>query len=313
MKEFDLIEHYFNQHTRKRADVILGIGDDAALLKPPANHYMAVSTDSLIDSIHFMSAQIPPDDLGYRTLAVSLSDMAAMGAEPAWVMLSIQLAQVDPNWLALFSKGFFELIEAYQLQLVGGNMSSGPLSITTQITGFLPIGTGVKRSGAKIGDLIYVTGPLGDAGLALHLIKQNHPVTSDLLSSLYRPLPKVEAGLFLRSLASAMIDISDGLVADLKHILNQSKVGATLWIEKLPLSYSMKSHMGSLPEAYEFALSSGDDYELCFTIPPTQRSALEARLPNATCIGIIHSAQELNLTYQKKTFHLKKQGYQHFS
>lgn len=315
MNEFDLIHRYFNRPTQKRGDVVLGIGDDAAILQPPANTCIAVSIDCLVENIHFLP-DIPPRDLGYRSLAVSLSDMAAMGALPAWVVLSLNLPKINPDWLDHFSTGFFELMDEYELQLVGGNTTEGPLAITSQVMGFLPKETGVKRSGAKPGDRIYVTGTLGDAGLALHLIKQQQAVSSYLLSRFHRPTPRVQAGLLLRSYANAMIDISDGLAADLQHILEESGVGARLWAEQLPLSKEMqetvKQLTGSLSFAYELALSSGDDFELCFTLPPSKEAECLTQLPGCTCIGVIESSPGLKITYENQPFVLKKWGYQHF-
>lgn len=311
MKEDDLINRYFKRKTRERADVFLGIGDDAALLRPPENMLIAISTDSLVENIHFTSS-ISPRDLGYRALAVNLSDLAAMGALPAWTMLSLVLPKIDPDWLENFSDGFLELANEYSLQLVGGNISAGPLSITVQIMGFIPekVG-GIKRSGAKPGDHIYVTGTLGDAGLALYLIKHQQSVSNYLLTRFHHPTPRIEEGLFLRSKANAMIDISDGLAKDLANILEQSNVGGTLWVEQLPLSLDMKSTIKNLSKplnfAYELALFSGDDYELCFTAPKDL-----GPFPNSTCIGMIESSRGLKLTYKNQPFVSEKQGYEHF-
>lgn len=315
MKEFDLIDRYFNRRSQNRDGVVLGIGDDSALLKPPANTYLAVSTDTLVEGIHF-TPDIPAKDLGYRSLAVSLSDMAAMGAEAAWVMLSLNLPEVQPVWLEDFSDGFFELMDKYDLQLVGGNTTSGPLSVTTHVTGFIPPEMEIKRSGARPGDLIYVTGTLGDAALALYLMKQQESVSSYLLSRYHRPTPRVETGLFLRAKANAMIDISDGLAGDLNHILEQSHVGAKIWVEKLPLSTEMKETVqrltGSLSLAFELALAGGDDYELCFTISPSNEAEYLKNHPGCTCIGVVESVPGLKLTCQDQPFVLKKWGYQHF-
>lgn len=319
MKEFDLIENYFSKYASKRKDVLLGIGDDCALLKVPEHQVLAVTIDTLVEGVHFFN-NTPAEFIGYKALAVSLSDLAAMGAKPAWVTLALTLSQVDESWLENFCKGFYALIERFSLQLVGGNISSGALSITTQLHGFLPEGKALRRDGAKIGDLIYVTGCLGDAGLALQLVKRaggkiNHNTPVDLLQRLYHPQPRIKEGMSLLEIANSAIDISDGLAADLGHILERSKVGAMICVDELPLSLWLRQKT-SLSEAINLALSAGDDYELCFTIDPKFRANLEEIAANFECkiteIGII--TRELGLKIKHKNGQvcgLVGKGYEH--
>lgn len=298
MNEFQLIDHFFSRHQTKRKDVILGIGDDAALLQPPAGQVLAISTDTLVADIHFF-ADAAPKEIGYRSLAVNLSDLAAMGAEPAWVMLSITLPNADEKWLQDFSQGFFQLIDQYNLQLVGGDTTKGPLSITVQVIGFVPPDKALKRNGAKPGDKVYVTGTLGDAGLALQSKKS------------YAPIPRVQIGLALRGIATSCIDISDGLAADLNHILAASHVAAQIIVDDLPLSAELKK----LPpkEAWSLALSAGDDYQLCFTVPPQHESQLKNVNDQIKYIGVIEQGSGLQLKQRNgQIFMLEKTGFKHF-
>ncbi len=311
--EFDLIDHYFAKRAGQRADVILGIGDDCALLKAPTDQILAVSTDTLVAGVHF-PLNTSPKALGHKSLAVSLSDLAAMGAEPAWVLLSLTLLQADDVWLTAFADGFFALLEYYSMQLIGGNTTQGPLSITTQVFGFLPPGKALRRDGAKPGDFIYVTGNLGDAGLALRWLKQESPFAS-IRQRLDEPTPRVKEGIALREIASSAIDISDGLAADLGHILDRSQVGARVYVERLPLSSALKQL--PLAEAWRLATTAGDDYELCFTVPPSSRTQLEstfARLGfHYYCIGTIEKEPGLRLVYDDdKPFKIDIKGYEHF-
>lgn len=317
MDEFTLIARYFQSHRSKRTDVVLGIGDDCALLQPPADQLLAVTTDTQSEGSHFF-AHTSPFAIGYRALAVSLSDLAAMGAQPAWALLSLSLPKADPVWLEAFSAGFFRLLDQYGMQLVGGNTTRGPLSVTTQVTGFIPSQQALCRSGAKPGDGIYVTGSLGGAGLAVlslagkvKLSALDHP---SLLSRFELPEPRVEAGMALRRIASSAIDISDGLAADLGHILQQSGgLGAKLELASLPL-FPLLKQLPS-PTAWELALSAGDDYELCFTVPPSQEPALAKALRAADYhrIGVIEAQPGLRC-YQPdgELFPMTRQGFQHF-
>lgn len=305
--------HYLASQAGKREDVELGIGDDAALLISPPHQRLVITTDTLNVGIHF-PATTPAADVGYKSLAVNLSDLAAMGAEPAWALLSLTLPEASENWLKAFSRGFFELMKQFNLQLVGGDTNRGTaLSITVQAIGFVPSDCVLTRGNAQVGDFIYVTGTLGDAGFAL---KKLSSVSKIMLRRLNRPTPRVGAGLKLRNIAHAAIDLSDGLVKDLSHILQASQVGATIWLEDLPLSAELRREL-PLNQAWQFALSAGDDYELCFTAPPSAEQQLEAAFKKLdchyTCIGKIE--QRLGLRLQSKqnlSFKLETTGYEHF-
>lgn len=316
LTEFDLIKTYFKHSDNKRADVIVGLGDDAAILKIPENQQLVVSIDTLVSGVHFFS-DANPYDIGYKSLAVNLSDLAAMGAEPAWVTLALTLPEANPTWLAEFSRGFFSLIEKYQLQLIGGDTTRGLLSITVQVHGFVPSGKALLRSGAKPGDKIYVSGSLGDAGYALQLLKAaKSNISLTLLQRLLQPEPRLELGLLLRDVASAAIDVSDGLIADLGHILTNSQVGATVWVDELPLSSSLLSHM-NLESALPYALAAGDDYELCFCVSPeyekqVQQIAVQANC-TCTCVGVIEVNLGLRLLHNDySSYQLVQHGFQHF-
>ncbi|MDI1352139.1 MAG: thiamine-phosphate kinase [bacterium] len=240
MNEFELITHFFaNQHQPHRQDVVMGIGDDCAIVEVPQGQQLLVSMDTLVSGVHF-PITTTPYDIGYKALAVNLSDLAAMGANPAWITLALTLPTADQQWLSSFKEGFFGLAKQFQVVLIGGDTTRGPLALTVQAHGFVPHGQAITRQNAQPGDLIYVTNTLGDAGLALkHL---NHEVnipsqfTELLLNRLNRPMPRVKEGLLLRNYATAMIDLSDGLISDLGHILKKSGVGALIHLDKIPLS-----------------------------------------------------------------------------
>ena len=279
LSEFSLIQQYFQQLTASRDDVLLGIGDDCALLQCPAEHVIAVSIDTLVENIHFF-ADVAPEHLGYKSLAVGLSDLAAMGAQPAWFTLALTLPEVNEHWLKSFSQGLAKLAKKHNIQLVGGDTTRGPLTISIQVHGFVPADKALRRSGAQVGDMIYVTGTLGDAGAALQLqLQQWNNVVLNVEDKRYLrqrlelPTPRLEVGQQLAGLASSAIDISDGLLADLGHILDKSGVGARLDLARLPLSLAMSKVDRKVAE--QFALQSGDDYELCFTVPPQYFSQME--------------------------------------
>lgn len=272
MSEFDLIRDYFARVGPERADVALSVGDDCALLRVPPGMELAVSIDTLVAGVHFFP-ECEPESLGHKCLAVGLSDLAAMGAEPAWATLALTLPQADRHWLGRFARGFGRLATEYGVQLVGGDITRGPLTISVQVHGFVAEGNGIRRSGAQPGDLIYVSGTLGDAGLALRQLQAGEQVLHDLRRRLERPTPRVALGLALRGLASAMIDVSDGLAPDLGHILEASGTGAELRLAELPLSPEVALCTREAPD-WALPLGSGDDYELCFTVP----EALAGRL-----------------------------------
>ena len=292
MNEFSIIQRYFEQLSADRDDVLLGIGDDCALLQCPAAHVVAVSIDTLVEGIHFF-ADVAPETLGHKSLAVGLSDLAAMGAIPAWFTLALTLPEVNEPWLQGFSQGLATLAQQHHIQLVGGDTTRGPLTISIQVHGFVKADQALRRSGAKCGDMIYVTGSLGDAGAALQLqLNQwdgqqlNDEDKTYLQQRLEQPTPRNNIGQRLVDLASSAIDISDGLVADLGHILDKSHVGARLDLSKLPLSSALAKV--SRQDAVQLALHSGDDYELCFTVPPQHFARMEQQFQGqCTRIGMI--------------------------
>ena len=285
MSEFDLIRTYFSDLTPHRADVALGIGDDAALVSVPPGQQLAVSVDTLVSGVHFLPS-VSPRALGHKALAVNLSDLAAMGAEPAWVTLALTLPSADRDWLAEFAEGFSSLALRYDVALIGGDTTRGPLSLSVQVQGLVPEGEALRRAGARVGDGVYVTGTLGDAALCLKLMQSqagSERMIETLRTRLERPQPRVEAGLGLRGLASSAIEISDGLLADLGHILGASGVGATLELGRLPLSGIYADWMTQGGD-WSPALTGGDDYELCFTAcdearPQIDHLAAELDLP----------------------------------
>ncbi|HEY3643696.1 MAG TPA: thiamine-phosphate kinase [Gammaproteobacteria bacterium] len=316
MQEFDIIRRFFADRAETRGDVTLGIGDDAALLKVPPGSELAVSTDSLVAGIHF-PADLPADAVGHRALASNLSDLAAMGAPPAWVLMALTLPEPDEAWLEGFSRGFFALAKRHSVALVGGNMARGPLNITLTVHGHVPEGRALTRSGAQVGDLVYVTGHPGDAAAGLKLLQAG---SADMRHACVRrfayPEPRILEGQALRGLASAAIDVSDGLLADLGHLLEVRGFGAKLSLERLPLSKELLGLHGQ-EEAWKLALTGGDDYELCFTVHPAQAAAVEARLAEAgcpaACIGAIESTPGIHCVDRRGRVHdYPRAGHRHF-
>lgn len=286
--EFDLIRQHF---TRPTAHTTLGVGDDAALLKVDAGHELAVSVDMLVAGTHFLT-DTDPRQLGWKALAVNVSDLAAMGAQPKWATLALSLPTADEDWIAAFAAGFFACAETFDIDLVGGDTTRGPLCISVQIMGQTPVGQALRRSGAQIGDDIWVSGHLGDAALALNHLLGKHPLTdgelAQVLPALLQPQPRVALGLALRNVARSAIDISDGLLADLGHILHASGLGAELQLQDVPRSAILQRYMSD-PTVLDMLLAGGDDYELCFTASPTARErimqiAAESGLA-LSCIG----------------------------
>jgi len=271
LSEFQLIQQYFSDLTQVREDVVLGIGDDCALLTPPAGKQLAVTMDTLVAGRHFLP-DVDPESLGYKSLAVNLSDLAAMGAEPAWATLALTLPDVDEQWLASFTKGFSLLATKYGVQLVGGDTTRGPLSISIQVQGFVEADMALRRDGAHPGDLIYVTGQLGLAALELSLLQQQQLDWPS--EALDKPRPRVKEGMALVGIASAAIDISDGLLADLGHICEASGTGARIQCISLPVDPRVRQHVQTVQD-WSLPLSGGDDYELCFAIPSSCRQQLE--------------------------------------
>ncbi|QOV69797.1 thiamine-phosphate kinase [Citrobacter sp. BDA59-3] len=319
--EFSLIARYFDRVTSSRRDVDTGIGDDCALLNVPEKQTLAISTDTLVSGIHFLP-DIEPADLAYKALAVNISDLAAMGADPAWLTLALTLPNVDEDWLKAFSDSLFEQLNYYDMQLIGGDTTRGPLSMTLGIHGYVPAGRALKRSGAKPGDWIYVTGTPGDSAAGLAILQKQLQVADVqdakyLLQRHLRPVPRVLHGQAMRNLASSAIDLSDGLISDLGHILKASGCGARVDLNALPYSQAMLRHVDA-EQALRWALSGGEDYELCFTVPEINRGALEVAVGHlgvpVTCIGQMSADVEgLNFTREGKTVTLDWKGYDHFA
>lgn len=320
--EFSLIDKYFKDRGIIRDDVTLAIGDDAAITNVPAGYQLITAVDTLVDGVHF-----PRDsqafDIGHKALAVNLSDMAAMGAEPAWATLALTMPQVDELWLQQFCDGFFKLAKAFNVQLVGGDTTQGPLSVTVQLMGLVPQGEALKRNGAQPGDRIFVSGTVGDAAVGLHIHQQKLSLPNlteeqqqTLLTRLHRPVPRVELGIALCNVASSVIDISDGLFADLNHILEASQVGATVHLEQVPISETLQA-LGNSVDQYAYALGGGDDYELCFTVPETRVEELlkiQQRLTiKVSEIGVVEKNYGLRLLNKGVETEPPIKGFEHFS
>jgi thiamine-monophosphate kinase len=282
LNEFELIDRYFRELGASRSDVLLGVGDDAALLECAAGRRLVAAADTLVDGVHFPAGS-PAASVGHRALAVNLSDMAAMGAEPAWALLALTLPRPDERWLEGFSSGFAALANQFGVALVGGDTTSGPLCITVQILGFVEGGMALKRSGGSAGDVLLVSGTPGDAaaGLALEqsrLEVGDARIDRELRDRFLFPSPRVALGRRLRDYATACIDVSDGLLADAGKLARASGCGAVLDYDQLPLSSALVSAVG--PEnARELALTGGDDYELLFSVPPARLDSLLNDLP----------------------------------
>ena len=276
LSEFELIRKYFSKSTSRSSGIIRGIGDDAAVVSVPHGMELVISMDTLIPGVHFPATCLP-QDIGYKALAVNLSDMAAMGAEPRWITMALTMPENDETWLGKFMDGFDELAQQFGLDLIGGDLTRGPLSITIQVHGLNVTGKSIYRNGAQAGDLIFVSGTLGDAGIALRLLENNTLVENKqheyLMKRLNRPVPRINLGLALRGIASSAIDISDGILADLEHILVASQKGATVRVDRLPLSTELKDY--HTDNILDIALTSGDDYELCFTVAPEHRTRID--------------------------------------
>lgn len=277
VSEFDLISRYFKRLPAADGLTTLGVGDDCALLRPTPGMQMAISTDMLVEGRHFF-AGADPLALGHKSLAVNLSDLAAMGAKPVAFTLAFALPEANEDWLSAFSKGLFALADEHRCELIGGDTTRGPLNISITVFGEVPHTEALRRSAARPGDDIWVSGTLGDARLALagylQEVALDHTALATAGTRMHTPTPRVALGLALRGVARAAIDISDGLAGDLQHILTLSDVGATLDIDALPAGPILSQQPAALQR--QFTLCGGDDYELCFTAPPSQRDAVLA-------------------------------------
>ncbi len=317
MDEFALIRKYFQGLTTAPEDVTLGIGDDCAVLRPAAGEELAVTTDTLVSGRHFDPAA-RAEDIGWKSLAVSLSDLAAMGARPRWFVLALTLPQADPAWLERFAQGLKAAADKHGIALVGGDTTSGPLSITITALGTLPAGKALRRSCAKPGALVCVTGPLGDAARALQLglatqCARFDPDREFLKTRLNHPVPRLDAGHRLRGLAHAAIDLSDGLAGDLRHILEESWVGAEIETERLPRSEAFQ-RLAPAESCLQLQAAGGDDYELCVCIPPDTLAEARRRLDvPLTEIGRILREPGLRwLDARGERLGVDLRGYNHF-
>lgn len=311
MDEFALIRHYFHALGAQRADVLLGIGDDCALLHPPGDEVLAVSTDTLIAGRHF-PLNTAAADIGWKALAVNLSDLAAMGATPRWFTLALSLPMVDQAWLAEFARGLAELAQQSGIALVGGDTTRGALSLTLTVIGSVPAAQALRRDGARVGDLVCITGTLGDAALALRDLELAD-CPAELRQRLNRPQPRVSAGLALRGRAHAAIDLSDGLAGDLLHVLSASGVGAQLRADLLPMSPIFAART-TAADRLALQAQCGDDYELCVCLPPDAVAEVSSRLDvPLSVIGRITAQPGLRITSADGvTIPLSPHGYRHF-
>lgn len=319
--EFSTIHRYFN---RQPQAVDLGIGDDGALLRVSEGHQLVVSTDMLVAGTHFFH-DADAYAVGWKALAVNVSDMAAMGASARWATLALALPAVHDAWLAGFSAGFFDCAQSFGVALIGGDTTHGPLNISVTIMGEVPTGQALRRDGAQVGDEIWVSGHLGDAALALAGLYEKHPLQADALTMLRKkletPQPRTALGLALRGVANSAIDVSDGLAADLSHILHASRVDAQIHWSRIPRSQTFTHHVPP-NEVHEMALAGGDDYELCFTAPAARHEQirlLSVKLDVPLhCVGNIlpraGEASQLTIVGENhQPIALSKKGYNHFA
>lgn len=315
--EFELIRRFF---TRPAPGAVLGVGDDAALLRPTAGMELAVTTDMLLVGRHFL-VDADPHLLGHKALAVNLSDLAAMGATPRWATLALALPQADEDWLEAFSRGFLELAARFAVDLVGGDTTRGPLNISVTLLGEVPAGQALRRDGARVGDDIWVSGQLGGAALGLcHLqaeVSLDPEEARSCLARLHGPQPRVDLGLALRGLARGGIDISDGFAADLGHVLARSGVGAEVLCSRLPAHAAVLARLDDAL-ARQCLLAGGDDYELCFTAPAGSRQEVHAAATRAGVgvrrVGRITMAPGLRILDDAgRALDLASPGYDHFA
>lgn len=323
MAEFSLIERFCQNIGASHSSTTIGIGDDAAVLHVPADRELVVSVDTLVEGVHFFS-ELTPERLAYKLAAVNLSDMAAMGAEPKWATLALTLPRIDTAWLGAFSQALDRICRRFDVQLVGGDTTQGFLTLSMQIMGLVERGTALTRAGARLGESVYVSGVMGDAALALASIQGRAAISDGGLElirpALDRPIPQIELGRSLSGLASACIDVSDGLVADLGHIASMSQVSINIELEKLPLSQTYRNYLQD-KGSWDYALSGGDDYQLAFTVAADKQKAVQ-QLANKleiplTKIGITttRAKQPVSLTHNGKPYQIRHGGggYQHFS
>jgi len=319
ISEFALIERYFRKAGAMRSDVQLGVGDDAALLQSPPGSQLVAAIDTLNEGVHFPHGSAPAS-IGHRVLAVNLSDLAAMGARPAWALLALSLPKVEEHWLEEFTGGLCALARSHDVALVGGDTTSGPLSVTIQILGHVAKSTAMLRSGGNPGDKVFVSGTPGDAaaGLAIEQskLKASDEVERYLRKRFLYPSPRLALGDCLRSYATACIDVSDGLLGDAGKLARASGCGVELVLDDLPVSQELVSAVGE-QRARELALTGGDDYELCFTVRPSAVERLRHNLPperwGYCCIGTLRDATGSVVTSGGSVIEISHSGYDHFA
>lgn len=317
MDEFQAIEKFFRKPTTDPR-ILLGIGDDAAIIRPTPGDDLVVTTDTLVNNVHFRM-DWSPEIIARRVLNVNVSDVVAMGAVPCWAILAITMPDMDEEWLSRFANSFHRLLQSYNMQLIGGDTTKGPLSVTLTVHGVVERGRAVCRNGARNNDYIYVSGSLGAAALAVKMLEEKTEFSDKqekiLLNTLFDPQPRVDLIPLLQQFASAAIDISDGLAADLGHICQQSNCRALVRLSDIPVHPLVKEKMGY--GAGEFAITGGDDYEICFTVPEHLNTGfasycLEHSI-DVTHIGCIESGAEVCfLDENNKEVEIKTKGYQHF-
>ncbi|HWW32085.1 MAG TPA: thiamine-phosphate kinase [Steroidobacteraceae bacterium] len=319
LSESELITRYFRNCGAQRRDVTLGVGDDAALLECPHGMQLVAATDTLVAGVHFPNA-VPAATIGHRALAVNLSDLAAMGARPAWALLALTLPEADEQWLAEFAAGLGALARAHDVALIGGDTTRGPLTVTVQLLGHVPHGRALTRAGGRGGDLLYVSGSPGDAGAGL-AIEQGRlaapPEAAGYLRERFLlPTPRVALGERLREYARACIDVSDGLLGDAGKLAAASGVGLEISFEALPVSPQLTQTLGA-EAARELALTAGDDYELLFAVDPARAAELERELPpsqwNFRHIGALRAAHGAVVTRAGTVMEFSHSGYRHFA
>ena len=318
--EFDLIARFFSRLGAERTDVRIGVGDDGAVVMPPSSRELVVVTDSLLEGVHFPPGS-PAASIGHRAFAVNLSDIAAMGAEPAWALLALTLPRADQEWLAHFSRAAGDLCRKHGVALIGGDTTRGPLSITVTMVGIVPIGVALERKGGQPGDAVFVSGSPGDsaAGLALEQGRLHvaDPMSAQILRDRFLfPTPRCDIGVALRGLASACIDVSDGLGGDLEKLCAASGCGAELDAAALPVSESLLSAVGR-EAAREYALTGGEDYELLFTVPLARLGAMTnavARgLGPVTRIGSLVAGKGVRVFARGGVMQFSGSGFDHFA
>ncbi len=314
MGEFELIRRYFFPiaEAGNTSAVLLGPGDDCAIQRVEPGQELVFSVDTLVEGVHFPH-HYDPEKLGWRSLAVAASDLAAMGADPVCFTLALTLPDADPDWLNAYARGLAKAASRFGLALAGGDTTRGPLTLSLQVHGTVPQGQAIRRSGAQAGDYVCVSGALGEAGAALNYLGSHNPGPDEqaVLARYHYPIPRLSLGAALRGSASAAVDISDGLVADMGHLLEASGVAASIDVAKLPLSAALKRLVGE--EAPNLALNAGDDYELCMTISPKAWESLSEEIRSRlTIIGEVTSGEGLVITNDGQSQAITAGGYDHF-